>query len=154
MDQFSTRFLNIMPWLIKWEGSTYENDKDDPGGATKFGIDQASHPNEDIRNLTKERAMAIYNHTYWNGGTDTQGKLIAVCETLATGLGEVHFNARVNTGKGRAAKFLAASNSASEYLDEMNAFYKRLADGRPKSRKYLKGWLNRTDDLRKFLGVS
>jgi len=45
----------IIPWLFKWEGTYYEDDKDDPGGATKFGIDQRSHPHVDIRNLTAEQ---------------------------------------------------------------------------------------------------
>lgn len=42
---------------------------------------------------------------------------------------------------------------ARGFLDEQDAFYRRLAASRVKSRKYLKGWLNRTADLRRHLGI-
>jgi lysozyme family protein len=38
-----------------------ENVPNDPGGLTKFGIDQRSHPDVDIRNLTLEQAQQIFH---------------------------------------------------------------------------------------------
>ena len=35
-----------------------------PGGTTKYGIDQASHPGVDVANLTQDQAVAIY-HQEW-----------------------------------------------------------------------------------------
>ena len=47
----------------------YVNNIKDPGGETNMGIAKRYHPNEDIKNLTRERANAIlYNEVWnWNG---------------------------------------------------------------------------------------
>jgi hypothetical protein len=43
----------------------YENDPNDPGGETKYGICKKYHPNIDIKNLTIDQAKAIYYADYW-----------------------------------------------------------------------------------------
>jgi len=43
----------------------YVWDKSDPGGETNFGISKRSYPNVDIKNLTKEEAIAIYRRDFW-----------------------------------------------------------------------------------------
>lgn len=50
--------------IIEIEGG-YENDPDDAGGETKYGISKRSYPNEDIKNLTIERALEIYTNDFW-----------------------------------------------------------------------------------------
>lgn len=147
------RFINFWPFLVAWEGAKFENDPDDPGNyvngklvGTKFGIDARSHPNEDIRNLTEDRAKEIYWESYWQ----KYG-----CEDYDYPLGEVVFNCCVNAGYGRAQKiFTTGATTASEFLDEQEAFYERLAEAKPTMKKYLKGWLNRTQALRKFLDIT
>ncbi len=45
------------------------DDPDDNGGLTKWGISKNAHPelsDDDIRNLTKEKAKAIYKRKYWD----------------------------------------------------------------------------------------
>lgn len=139
------RFLDIMPFIFEWEGG-YDNDPDDPGGETKYGIDKRSHPKEDIRNLTKERAKEIYWHEYWQKFG---------CEALPHPLGEAAFNCNVNCGNGRTAKILASihPDTAKGFVAEQEAFYHRLVAARPRSRKYLKGWLNRSNSLKVHLGL-
>lgn len=44
----------------------YVNDENDPGGETNMGISKRYHPNEDIKNLTRERANAILYKEIWN----------------------------------------------------------------------------------------
>lgn len=44
----------------------YVDDPRDPGGETKFGISKHSYPNEDIKNLTLDRAKQLYRADYWN----------------------------------------------------------------------------------------
>ena len=142
----SKRFLDFLPFIFEWEGG-YGNDPDDPGGETKYGIDKRSHPKENIRALTKDRAREIYWTDYWrDNGIDE----------IPFPLGEVQFNCNVNCGAGRTAKILAAipNKTAADFLDEQDAFYRRLANARPRSAKYLKGWLNRTTALRKKLGLA
>mgnify|MGYP002861545327 CR=1 FL=1 len=55
-------------YLIPNEGG-YNNDTDDSGGETNMGISKATHKNENIKKLTRERANAIYYRDYynWNG---------------------------------------------------------------------------------------
>ncbi len=163
---FHNRFNKWFDWLLKWEGTVFENDPDDPGGATKFGIDQRSHPKEDIRHLTKDRAAEIYWNDYW-----TRSK----AHMMPFGVGEVVANIAVNAGLGRASKWLQASvdvtadgqigektiaavlaaNSTSlaeELLQKTEAHYRSIAKGQLS--KFLKGWLNRNNDLREFISSS
>jgi lysozyme family protein len=51
--------------VVSVEGG-YVDDKNDPGGATKFGISQRSYPDVDIKNLTLDQAKEIYRADYWN----------------------------------------------------------------------------------------
>ena len=138
------RFLEFIPFIFKWEGG-YENDPDDPGGETNYGIDKRSHSDVDIKHLTQEQATEIYLREYW---------VRYGCEWYEQPLGEVFFNACVNCGPGRAHAIFQATpapHTASAFLDEQEAFYRRLAAARPALGKFLKGWLNRTADLRRFI---
>jgi len=141
-----------MPFILEWEtvfdrkgNPIAENDPDDPGGMTKFGIDKRSHPKEDIANLTKERAIEIYWNEYW---------LKNNIDEFSYPFGEAVFNCCVNAGRGRADKILAKAKTATGFIDEQESFYHRLVDAKPKSKKYLKGWLNRTEALRKYLKLA
>jgi lysozyme family protein len=145
------RFLKFVPFIFEWETEYHkdgsvrtEHDPDDPGGTTRYGIDKRSHPHEDIENLTKDRATEIY--------ADEWDK--AECETMAPNLGEVYFNACVNTGTGRAKSLLAESHGdANQFLIAQAEFYKRLAASRIRMQKYLRGWLNRVNALRDYLHI-
>lgn len=129
-----------MPFIFEWEGKSYENDPDDPGGATKFGIDKRSHPTEDIRNLTKARALEIYWDEWNRNG----------CESKGSPFAEVFFNCAVNMGLGRAKEFDATVSGEdwNGFLDKQEAYYRHLAESN-RFHKYLRGWLNRTSALRK-----
>ena len=48
-----TDFNDIIEVVLHHEGG-YVNDPKDPGGETNFGIAKRSHPDVDIKNLTKE----------------------------------------------------------------------------------------------------
>lgn len=141
MDSGRARFEKFWPQLLKWEGSKYTNDPDDPGGATKYGIDKRSHPTVDIRGLTEGAAKEIYWREYW---------LKNECQKKPFPLGEVFFDACVNVGAGQAKKFLARAQNVVEYLELRDDFYRGLASRRPRMRKFLRGWLNRTADLRRW----
>ena len=58
----------------------YSNDPRDPGGATRYGIAKKYHPQEDIENLTLDRAKEIYLAEYWIPvGCDNQAYPMDVC---------------------------------------------------------------------------
>ena len=162
----SPRFLHALDFVLQWEtvfdrkgNPVAENDPDDPGGLTKFGIDQRSHPHMDIRKLTKQDATAIYHRDYW---------LPVRAHELPIPVGEVVFDIAVNNGKARAAKWLqeilglepdgfigpvtlAAAASAdaqalsAKLLARRACFYRNIGKGRKS--KFLKGWLNRNAAL-------
>ncbi len=75
-DGFSQEFIDQMlndndyqralqEYAIPNEGGYIKN-KNDPGGETNMGISKRYHPNEDIQNLTRERANAILYDEVWN----------------------------------------------------------------------------------------
>ena len=43
----------------------YVNDPADPGGETNWGISKRSYPDLDIKNLTRDEAIAIYERDFW-----------------------------------------------------------------------------------------
>ncbi len=44
----------------------YVNNPNDPGGETKWGISKRSYPNLNIRDLTREQAIALYKRDFWD----------------------------------------------------------------------------------------
>jgi lysozyme family protein len=163
------RFRAFMPFILKWETvyrdgrAVATHDPDDRGGTTKYGIDQRSHPREDIEHLTKARALEIYHEEYW---------LRNRCEELPSKVGEVVMNIAVNSGASRAVKWLQTEvgavvdgrlgpkTVAAAAMFEPVALARLLVDrherhyrsiGVGTQAKFLKGWLNRNNDLKKFL---
>ena len=59
-----SRFQRAMMRTRVNEGG-YVNHPNDSGGATNYGISSRIYPNEDIKNMTRERADAIYYRDYW-----------------------------------------------------------------------------------------
>lgn len=51
--------------VLQHEGGYTAGLPGDPGGETNFGISKRAHPDVDIKNLTKEDAIAIYEKEYW-----------------------------------------------------------------------------------------
>jgi lysozyme family protein len=164
----SSRFRRALDFVLKWETvyrkgvAVATSDPADPGGLTKFGIDQRSHPNVNIRDLTKDQAAAIYHRDYW---------LPVRAHELPSPVGEVVFDIAVNNGKSRATRWLQgalgvesdgfigpvtlaaaqkadAPEIAAMLLARRSGFYRRIARG-AKS-KFLKGWLNRNAALDQF----
>lgn len=97
-----TQFDDIIEIVLHHEGG-YVNDPKDPGGETNFGVAKRSHPDVDIKNLTKDGAKNIYREHYWD-----KNKV----EELPEQLRHIYFDMCVNQGKGRAVKILQRSANA------------------------------------------
>jgi lysozyme family protein len=82
--------------LIGHEGG-YVWDPRDPGGETKFGISKRAYPEEDIKNLTLERAKAIYRRDYWD---------VIHADELPKHVRFAVFDAAVNSGVRAAVQWL------------------------------------------------
>jgi Glycosyl hydrolase 108 len=143
LSSYTDDFNRLFSWLMEWEGTAYENDPSDPGGATKYGIDQRSHPRVNIRALTEDAAKAIYLQEWDEDG----------CAKLPRPASEVYFNFCVNCGKARAQQFYNTAIKAGSpvaialaMIAAADRFYTALR--RP---RFLQGWLNRDASLRKFI---
>jgi lysozyme family protein len=134
-------FAIDMTFIFKWEGG-YVNDPSDPGGETNFGISKRSYPNLDIKNLTRQAAQEIYQRDYWNA---IKG------DTLDGSLACVALDTAINMGVSRANQFLQQTKDWRQFIQLRKDYYTNLVKAKPALGKYLNGWLNRVNDLVKFV---
>lgn len=99
------RFERSLALVLKHEGGWVKHPSD-PGGETNNGVTQATYdgwrrsqalPNRSVRHITVAELTAIYRKSYW---------LAASCDELPAGVDYMVFDLAVNSGPGRAAKFL------------------------------------------------
>lgn len=134
-------FEKAIAFVLKHEGG-YVNDPKDPGGETKYGICKRNHPTVDIKNLTEDGAKGIYLSEYWL--PSGAGKIADDSLALAV------FDTAVNMGISRAVNLLARSEGIfAQFLALRKDYYLNLCRIKPNLQKFLKGWLNRVDDLEK-----
>lgn len=165
-------FEKALSFVLEAEGG-FVNDPSDSGGATNKGITQAvfnafrrGKPFLSVRSITDEEVREIYLRNYWN---------LCKCDEMPDELATVVFDTAVNAGCKRAIKILQAcldvtadgifgvesanavinildlKDFVNKYLSERSAFYQRLAETQPEKKKFLKGWLSRVENLRKFV---
>lgn len=149
-------FLKCINIILKNEGG-YINHPSDPGGETNMGICKKFYPDEDIKHLTKERAIQLYYVDYWlpmhldklkdeniilqvfdfgvNAGIRTSIKTLQrLIGTDADGvIGPLTAYFAINY-KG---------NLLEDFKNVRRCFYINLAERKPKLKVFLRGWLNR-----------
>lgn len=156
-------FNSAFDLLMDIEGG-YVCDKDDSGGETKYGISKKSYPNEDICNLTLERAKEIYKRDYWDK---------CKCDQLPDCLSVAVFDFAVNSGVKTSIKRLqvalgvtadgiignqtiGAANRMNpkkvlkDFIDLRTDYILGLIAQKPKNKKFKNGWLNRIERVRKY----
>ncbi|HPZ76998.1 MAG TPA: glycosyl hydrolase 108 family protein [Thermosynergistes sp.] len=154
----------------------YVNNKNDPGGATKFGITQRTLTSaretiaclpESVKDLTAEQALMIYEALYWRP---------ARCDKLPSPVDITVFDGAVNCGVRQGVKFLQEAlnlygcglavdgvigkKTLGALSSVRNArclcavvlwrrvlYYLSLANEKPTMRAFLRGWLNRLAKL-------
>ena len=157
--QEMSKFDDIIEVVLEHEGG-YVNDPKDPGGETNYGIAKRSHPDVDIKNLTKEGAKEIYKEVYWD-----KNKV----ESLPEELWHIYFDMCVNQGKSRAVKIIqravngkggsltvdggmgpmtiAAIGKSRVELDRVRAYrvkyYSDLVSRKPDLERFYFGWFKR-----------
>lgn len=124
--------------LLKREGG-YVDDPADSGGETKFGISKKAFPNLDIASLTEEDARNIYRKEYWDKvGAD---QLPPEAQTLV-------FDAAVNHGVAWAKRtWEEVGGDPAAFWARRKEHYDRLAESRPKDKKFHRGWMNRLEEV-------
>lgn len=139
MKEVDLEFERAMSFVAKWEGG-YVNHPSDPGGETKYGISKRAYPKLDIKNLTMDQAKEIYFKDYW---------LKAGCDNYKFPVNMILFDCAVNMGVGRALKFLAEVGPLpGALLGIREEYYEKLAT-RERFKPFLKGWMNRLNDLKR-----
>jgi lysozyme family protein len=115
------RFLVCLPFVLKQEDNVYtgtpadwtnprnfDNDPQDPGGATQCGLTHADYdsyceanglPKGDVRHIGQTVGETIYYDSYW----------LPFCPKLKPGLDLFFFDTNVNMGTRRAVMLLQAS---------------------------------------------
>lgn len=89
-------FIRAVDLVLRHEGGLVDN-PNDPGGLTNFGISQRAYPDVDIRALTRNQAMEIYERDYW---------LPIRGDELPEPVAIVLFDMAVNMGRDRAVRLL------------------------------------------------
>ncbi len=153
--------------LLIVEGG-YVNDKDDPGGETKFGISKRSYPNLNIANLTAAAAKKIYKIDFWDAaGLDKINDQLIAAEIFDSlvNIGPVvkkwlqkaynltnywAGNNDITVDGIIGSQTISAINSAphpERILKTLNGLqfthYVEVVENNPKLKKWFGGWLNR-----------
>jgi lysozyme family protein len=141
-------FGHSLDFTLRAEGGL--NPSDTNGTPTNFGINQAAHPEVDVKTLTKEQAGAIYKKDYWDKiGGDQLAQQNPALATIA-------FDTAVIAGVGRAKDLLAqAGGDPAKFMDLREAYLNKLkADDPQKYDKYTKAWSTRNANLRAEIGTA
>ena len=129
-------------FTLKHEGGL--NPRDTNGTASNFGINQAAHPEIDVKSLTKDKAAGIYQKDYWQ---QIDGDAIAA---KSPALAMMAMDTAAMSGVGKAKELLTkAGGDASKFMDLRENFLNGLLKSNPaKYGTYAKAWSDRNADLR------
>lgn len=168
------KFKKALEFTLKWEGG-FSDHPSDKGGATNFGITQLAYDlfrdcaltyRQSVKKITKQEVEDIYYEFYWR---------IICADSMDLPLATVCFDWCVHSGPKRVIRalqkilgvapdgifgkdtFVAFKMQHPEQRQNLpylmisarEAFLKSIAVG--KQKVFLKGWLNRTKDLRRFI---
>lgn len=168
------QFLKAMDFIFEHENVmsrgkvVAEFNPKDPGGVTKYGIDQRSHKDVDVPSLTKEQALEIY----WKEWLESKADMFPWPLCLA------YFDTAVNSGAHQAAKLLqrtvgavddgiigpktasavasacvlgSAEKVALSLCEKKKSFYNAICKKNPDFLEFKNGWMNRVSDLKKAI---
>ena len=155
-------FDDIIEKVLEHEGG-YVNDPTDAGGETKYGISKRAYPDEDIKELTIERAKELYKRDYWDRFR---------VSNLPNRLRHIYVDMCINMGGGRATKILQeACNSKNANKIDVDGgigpatikaatnvepfrlrayrvmFYAELVMKKPEQERFWVGWFRRSCEV-------
>ena len=163
----------LAPFVLKWEGG-FVNDPLDKGGATNKGVTMAVWQKQgydkngdgkidvkDLKNLSDEDATKIMKKHYWDRCRADEIQDQRVANTLVdwvwcSGAWGIKIPQKMLGLKADGivgAKTLQAINKAPENFlqilyKERQEFLERIVKTNPTQKRFLKGWLNRLEDLK------
>lgn len=143
-------FNKAMKFVLRWEGG-YVNHPNDPGGATNKGVTQAVYDQyrknkklqvQTVKNITDAEVYDIYRRQYFDpisAGLDSEDLIICAMDFA------------VNSGVSRSKKYLLLTKDPIKFNDNREIYYKKIVANNPKLSVFLKGWMNRLNDLRDYI---
>jgi lysozyme family protein len=161
-----SNFDQCIKVLLHNEGGFQCNPKDKgnytPDGklvGTKYGISAASYPNEDIKNLTPERATEIYHKDYWNDChldliNDANAAMQIFDHSVNAGGGEavkeaqriVEVDDDGQLGPITAKAINLYPNFVPSYKQARVNYYNKIARNDANDRDFLNGWIERVQN--------
>ena len=166
----------LIPHIIKWEGGAkYTNDPLDRGGATKYGITLntliSTHYDtnrdgkvnvDDVKALQLEDFKKILKRQYWDRWQADKINNQSIANLLVdwlwgSGVNGIKIPQRllgVPADGVVGAKTINALNGANQRLiynkvwQARKEFYENIVKNNSNQSKWLKGWLNRLNDLK------
>lgn len=156
------KFNEAFDFMLRHEGE-YSNNPLDRGGQTKYGISAKQYPKLDIKNLTLEKAKAIYKQDYWDKqlyaqifNPEVRNKIFDLAvnvgpakahKIVQASLIQMHFQITADGVFGNMT--LTATNDADPVTllalikIEAMKYYTKIATNDTKQRVFLTGWINR-----------
>ena len=166
---YPENFNHIMKSILLFEGG-FSDILDDPGGATNFGITQETYDIYRKRNKLQKQSVKYIKMTEVYDCYYKNYYLKAGCDTLPPALSFVNMDVAVNFGIGGANRFidqLIENNSelaeniigcdkelSEKYIDIREEYRYRITAANKKKCKFLNGWLNRDEQVRKIIRKS
>lgn len=168
---------NLIPHILKWEGG-WSNDPADKGGPTMKGVTLAVYtayrnkkglkpPTQiQLKNISQEEWENILKNMYWDRWKADQINSQSIANLLVdwvwtSGLYGIKYPQKVLGVKDDGIVGPKTLEAVNNYPDQKALFNKlwlrrkehfvSIANSRPANKKFLKGWLNRLNDL-KWIG--
>ena len=165
-----SNFQKSLNYILQSEGLFVDNPADS-GGATMKGITLSNYrifkknshlTVNDLKNISDADVHDIYLSNYWNP---------ARCSDLPSGIDYCVFDFAINAGVGRSIKTIQKCVGAdvdgvlgaitislikqanptiliNQFSNEKEAFYQNIVANKPSQSVFLKGWLNRIDQVK------
>lgn len=166
-------YKKLTPHILKWEGE-WSNDLTDAGGATMRGVTMATYKAycrrkgyprptiERLRSISREQWEDIFRSMYWDRWQGDKIKSQSVANMLVdwlwcSGKWGIEIPQRVlgvSTDGVVGEITLQALNDRDPRVlferlkEERKKFVNRIVAARPSNSKFLRGWLNRINDVR------
>lgn len=162
-------YKTAIEFVAKWEGwkhgNGYSNHPLDAGGPTAYGITQKTydgwrrHKNRPLQGVEKmqvEEALEIYREMYWDVYTRMPGSNLDL-DRERPDFAICVFDSGVNCGTNRAFRWanesLKQQDPTKHLLGLRERHYIQLAEKHPSQNAFLKGWINRLNDLKKLVQI-
>lgn len=167
-------YTKLIPHILKWEGG-WSNDKADKGGPTMKGVTLAVYTSycdkkgkgiptlQQLKNITKQEWEDIFKSMYWDRWKADQIENQFIANLLVdwvwtSGQYGIKYAQQVLDITVDGIVGPKTINAVNSYPSQQELFQKlwlrrkkhfeAIASSNPSQKKFLKGWLNRLNDLK------